>query len=254
MENLLTDFGLFGLAFACTVALFAGLVKGAVGFAMPTILISGLSLYHAPDIALAALIFPTLVTNGMQAFRQGWAAAWASMRDYWIYLTVGGIFLLASAQLVAILSATALYLLIGCVVASFAFVQLAGWRPSVKRSRLSDGLVGAFAGSIGGMSGVWGPQTVTYLTAVGTPKVAQVRAQGVIFGLGAVALLVAHLRSGVMNSQTVWLSGLLVGPAIVGTAIGFRLQDRIDQTTFRRVTLIVLCFGGLSLIWRGTMG
>ena len=60
----------YSVAFVVGVALFAGLVKGVVGFAMPTILISGLTFVLAPEQALAALIVPTLVTNGWQALRQ----------------------------------------------------------------------------------------------------------------------------------------------------------------------------------------
>ena len=62
---------------AFLIALGAGLVKGVVGFAMPTILISGLSSFMAPDLALACLIVPTVLTNAWQALRQGWRwAGW----------------------------------------------------------------------------------------------------------------------------------------------------------------------------------
>ncbi|MFB1024878.1 MAG: sulfite exporter TauE/SafE family protein, partial [Octadecabacter sp.] len=57
------------------VAVLAGLVKGVVGFAMPMIFISGLTLVLPPEQALAALIVPTLVTNGWQALRQGIGSA-----------------------------------------------------------------------------------------------------------------------------------------------------------------------------------
>ena len=65
------------LAMAFGIALLAGTVKGMVGFAMPMILVSGLSLFLAPELALAGLILPTLVTSWMQAFRQGGGAAFA---------------------------------------------------------------------------------------------------------------------------------------------------------------------------------
>ncbi len=254
MDIFSVDITSLGLWFACAVALFAGLVKGSIGFAMPTILISGMSLYLAPDIALAALILPTLVSNGMQALRQGLVAAWESICEFWVFLVIGGACLLGTAQLVTMLAPDVLYLFIGTVVTLFAIVQLIGWQPSFERSGFTDGVVGAMAGGVGGLSGIWGPQTVTYLTAVGMPKISQVRAQGVIFGLGSVALLVAHVRSGVVNAQTLPLSLLLVVPAAIGTRIGFVMQDRIDQATFKRATLIVLCIGGLNLIRRGVMG
>ncbi len=57
-----------------------------VGFAMPMILISGLSSVMAPELALAGLIVPTLVTNGMQSLRQGVGAAKASIRKFHVFL------------------------------------------------------------------------------------------------------------------------------------------------------------------------
>ena len=46
----------------------------------------------------------------------------------------------------------------------------------------------------------------------------------------------------------------LVVPAMLGMWFGGRLQDRIDQRTFRRVTLVVLLGAGLNLVRRGLMG
>ena len=65
--------GLSGQAFAAALAvtLFAGFVKGAVGFAMPMILVSAFAIFLPQHLALAGLILPTLVTNLSQAFRQG---------------------------------------------------------------------------------------------------------------------------------------------------------------------------------------
>ena len=44
-------------------ALIAGLVKGVVGFALPMVMISILGSVVSPELALAGLILPTLVTN-----------------------------------------------------------------------------------------------------------------------------------------------------------------------------------------------
>ena len=104
------------------------------------------------------------------------------------------------------------------------------------------------------MSGVWGPPTVAYLTAIDTPKQEHLRIQGVIYGLGATALFLAHLQSGVIRSETLPLSVWLVCPAVLGLWIGFKVQDRINQALFRKVTLWVLLLAGLNLIRRGLVG
>ncbi|MCB1311833.1 MAG: sulfite exporter TauE/SafE family protein [Sedimentitalea sp.] len=243
------------LSLALLLALIAGTVKGVVGFALPMVLVSGLGTFMAPDLALAGLILPTLVANGMQALRQGPRAAWASMREFRVFLGVGLVFLLASAQMVRLVPMDVLLLMIGIPVTGFALVQLAGvtLRFAARTPRI-EAAFGAFAGAIGGFSGIWGPPTVVFLTALGLPKREHIRVQGVVYALGSVALLGAHVGSGVMRAETVPFSLLLVAPAALGMWIGGRLHDRIDQETFRRATLLVLLVAGLNLLRRGLMG
>ena len=179
----------------------------------------------------------------------------ASVRQFRVFLLVGLVFLLSSAQLVTALPTSVFLLVLGVPVAGFALMQLAGLRfhlaaPSL---RIEAG-VGAFAGFIGGLSGVWGPPTVAYLTALNTPKADQMRVQGVIYGLGALALVGAHLGSGVLRAQTLPFSLAMLAPAIGGMWLGQKLHDRVDQDRFRMLTLAVLLVAGLNLVRRGLAG
>ena len=255
METLVGLDNLLSLAFVVSVAVFAGLVKGVVGFAMPMILISGMTLVLPPQQALAALILPTLVTNLWQALRQGIPNALSTIKTYRVFLICGLVMLVLSAQLVRVLDVRILYGLIGGPVTVFAMLQLAGWSPRLSSgARVIEGGVGAFAGFIGGLSGVWGPPTVAYLTAVNTPKAEHMRAQGVIYGLGAVALAGAHIQTGVLRADTAPLTLTILPFALLGLWLGFKLQDRIAQDTFRYATLVVLVVAGLNLLRRAVMG
>ncbi|MGH1424511.1 MAG: sulfite exporter TauE/SafE family protein [Pseudooceanicola sp.] len=237
------------------IALFAGVIKGLVGFAMPMILVSGLGSFVGPELALAGLILPTLLTNGWQALRQGWRAAWDSVKRFQLFLMVGFVALIVSAQLVRIMPERLMLALIGVPITAFAAMQLTGTPLRLPNaSRKIEVAVATFAGFIGGFSGVWGPPTVAYLTALDTPKTDQIRIQGVIYGLGAVALLGAHIGSGVLRMETLPLSVALLVPAGIGMWIGLKLHDRVDQATFRTATLAVLFIAGLNLIRRAIMG
>ncbi len=252
---ILSEMSLAVILLAYGIALIAGVVKGMVGFAMPMILISGLSSVMAPELALAGLIVPTLVTNGMQSLRQGAGAAMASIRKFRVFLGAGFIMLLISAQFVRVLPGDVMLLVIGAPVAAFVLVQLAGVRLRLKAaSARLEVLIGGFAGVIGGLSGVWGPPTVLYLTALNTEKTEQIRVQGVIYGLGAVALFFAHIASGVLTWATFLFSLSLVPPAVVGMWIGGRIHDRIDQESFRKATLVVLLLAALNLVRRAVIG
>ncbi|WP_417743437.1 sulfite exporter TauE/SafE family protein [Salipiger sp.] len=238
------------------VAAVAGLIKGMVGFALPMILISGLGSFLSPELALAGLILPALISNTVQALQHGLGPALASLKRFRVFLGAGLLCLLLSSQLVRVLPVPVLLAMIGGPVALFCIMQLAGWRPHLKngQNRLAELGIGSVAGFIGGMSGVWGPPMVAYLTAIDTEKREQIRVQGVAYGLGALSLTGAHTVSGVLNAQTAWFSALLVVPSMLGMWFGMKVHDRIDQAAFRKITLWVLLIAALNLLRRAFLG
>lgn len=254
--GILVELAWSALVFAFAITLFAGFVKGPVGFGMPLIMISGLTTVLSVEVALAALILPTVMTNIRQALRQGLRAAYEVTCKFRIYLFVLFMTLIISAQLVLVLPQRVLFILIGVPIVLFSLMQLRGWVPALRpENRVRDeGIIAAIAGLVGGISGVWGPPTVAYLTATNTPKTQQMLVQGVVYGFGAMVLVGAHVQSGVFNANTAPLSAALLIPAVVGMAIGYRLHDRMPQKTFKRATLIVLAVAGLNLIRRGVLG
>ncbi|MFD1911473.1 sulfite exporter TauE/SafE family protein [Halodurantibacterium flavum] len=243
----------FWLAIAIT--LFGGIVKGAVGFAMPMIVISGFSSIMPAELALAGLILPTLATNISQAFRQGAAAAWGSVRDYWRMILLISIFILISAQFMPQIPAGVLYLILGVPITGYAALELLGrqLRFRIEHRRRAEVATGIVGGLYGGISGVWGPPVLVYLLSIGAPKADVIRVQGVIFLIGAVVLLVAHMQSGVVNAVTLPFSAAMILPGMVGLWLGYGLQDRLDAARFRRWTLVVLALTGLNLIRRALM-
>lgn len=255
-RSMLTDLAALGsaaLMISLVLGFLAGLVKGMTGFALPMVIVSGLGSVLSPELALAGMIIPALVTNVWQALRQGARAAMASVRNHWLYLCLMLVVLSLSSQLVLKIPPNLLFLLLGLTVTAFTTLQLAGWQPKIAREnrRKAEVGIGAIAGFLGGLTGTWGPPTVLYLTALNVPKIEHVRVQGVVYGLGAVMLTLAHLRSGVLSGAGLGLSVSILPVALMGMAAGLLIQDRLDQKRFRIVVLVVLALAGLNLIRRG---
>jgi uncharacterized protein len=256
MDWMMGGLGPAGFAAAVAITLFAGYVKGAVGFAMPLIMISSFGAFMPPETALAALILPTVVTNVSQSLRQGFAAAWASVVRYWRMIATTVVFIAISAQFVDLIPQRLFLLMLGLPVTAYAALQLAG-RPltvPVRNRTRAEIVAGFIGGSYGGIAGVWGPPVIVYLLSIGAEKVEQVRVQGVIFLIGAIVLLAAHLGTGVMNAVTVPFSAALVVPAVAGLAVGYAVQDRLPQEKFRRWTQALLVLTGLNLVRQALMG
>ena len=242
--------------FACGVALLAGFVKGAVGFAMPLIMISGLGILMEAELAIAALIIPIVVSNGLQVAKSGLGNAKDAVLEHWRYVLVVCVMILIAAQFVHFIPSNTLFIVLGIPVVGLCIIQLIGWRPRISPEwrRTFEWTCGGLAGILGGIAGTWGPPTVLYLLALNTPRAKQMSIQGVIYGLGSVMLLLGHLRSGLLNSETWVFSASLVPFGLAGMWVGFKLGDRFDQERFRKVTLLVLVIAGVNLIRRGVMG
>ena len=249
-------FGLdpFHLALAVAITLFSGFVKGAIGFAMPMIMLSALGSFLTAQQAVAAVILPVLITNIRQALRQGWGPAWAATWAYRWHIGMVVLFIPVSAFFATRVPQWAMYALIGVPITLYAGWQLMGRSLALpihhrRRAEIATGIVG---GLIGGVSGIWGPPLLVLLLSLHAPKDEQMRVQGVVFFIGAAVLTVSHLNSGLLNAQTLPFSAMLVVPAIIGMGLGYLAHDRLDISQFRRWTLILLIATGLNLIRRAT--
>lgn len=237
---------------AAGVTLVSGVIKGAIGFAMPMIMMSALGSFLPAPVALALSILPMLVTNVQQATRQGARAAWESILAYRWHIGMLGAFIFVSAPFARILPQPLMYLALGIPIMGFALWQLSGRPLTVpihhrRRAEIATGVIG---GLYGGISGIWGPPLIVYLLSIGASKLDQIRVQGVVFLLGAAILALAHLGTGVLNAQTLPLSALMVIPALTGMQLGFWLQDQLDLAQFRRWTLVLLMLTAANLIRR----
>ena len=237
---------------AVAITLFAGFVKGAVGFAMPMIMISAFSSFLPPDVALSGLILPTVFSNLNQAFRQGVTPAWNTAKTYRRFLIATLVFIVISAQFVRAIPQDLFLLLLGLPITAFAALQLAGLNLALQlhhRDR-AEWILGAIGGLYGGVSGVWGPPLLVYLLSIGAEKVEIIRVQGVVFLMGAAVLCAAHLHSGLLTPANTAFSAALVLPALIGQSLGLAIQDRLDQARFRRWTLVLVVLTGLNLMRR----
>ena len=76
-----------------------------------------------------------------------------------------------------------------------------------------------------------GSANSAYLTVMDVQK-EHIRTQGVIYGIGALALTFSHLSTGILNLNTLIYSAILVPAAILGMRLG-----RIIKTELIKVSL-----------------
>ncbi|WP_417518231.1 sulfite exporter TauE/SafE family protein [Minwuia sp.] len=241
MDDLIIPFAIF---------LIAGLVKGVVGFGLPTVCLVLFTLTSGLFDAMALLLVPSLVTNLWQAVRGGQFIA-LSRRLVLFYATAsGGIFIGALA--LGHVDPDWLVLLLGLLTVTYGFSGLAGVRIRVPRHR--EGPMGALTGLtngvLTGMTGSFVVPGVLYLQAIGLPREALVQAMGILFSLSTLALAIALGGNGLLSVDLGWQSALGVVPAVIGMTAGQRLRGHLSETAFRRAVLIGLSVLGCAIILR----
>lgn len=249
--------GLSGWEFAAALAitLFGGITKGLVGFALPLIMVAGLAGFLPHEMVIVVVLVPILITNIQQALRDGVGPARAVTVANGRLIIAMVVMLLVSTQLVRFIPENAALLVLGVPIVLYAAIQLAGvpMKLPVEHKNRAQWISGATGGLYGGLSGVWGPPLVVYLLSMGTEKRVALRTQGVLFLLGSVVALAGHAVAGNLTVQALALSAVLTVPAVVGTRIGDRLLDRVDQDQFRKFSQGLLVIVGLNLIRQAVM-
>ncbi len=230
------------------IALLAGIVKGIVGFALPMILITGLSIFIPIEQALASLILPTIFTNFIQSFTVSKSSFYKTIIDYKIFLFFSSVFLIISSQIYTLFSTELIMGLIGIILFAYTNSQILGFELKFKNNNFLTVITGSLNGFLGGISGIWGPLTVSYLISLKIEKNEQIKVQGIMYSFGSILLLFGHLYSGIFNLYTFSLSLSLVPLSIVGLFIGSIIRNKINQTTFKTLTLIMILIASINLI------
>ena len=105
------------------IGFMAGVIKGIVGFALPMILITGLSIFIPIEQALACLILPTIITNFIQSFTISKSTFFSTIVNYKTFLFFSSIFLIVSSQFYSIFSTELIMGFVGIILFAYAFSQ-----------------------------------------------------------------------------------------------------------------------------------
>lgn len=239
MDLPVSDLATFWLPVAAVFVL-AGLVKGVIGLGLPTVAMALLALAMSPAEAAALLLLPSLLTNVWQCRPLGEVPV--LLRETWpLQAGIVAGTLLTGAWLGAPSGALAAIVL-GAVLAAYAWVGLRGWRwraPS-PASGLPAGLL---TGALTAMTGVFVVPAVPWLQGRIDGRARLVQAMGLAFTVATLALGVQLAMHGALAAGRLGASLLLVGPALLGMALGGWLRGRLSETMFRRCF-----FGGIGAL------
>jgi len=231
----------------------AGFVKGTIGFGFPTLSTPLLAMVMDVKSAVAVLILPNIVMDGLQAIRS--PGLRATMRRLGLLMVCGMAGTIIGTRALIGLSPRAAVGVLGGFV--LAFVVLNATPLKVRVSPRWEGWlsppVGLLAGIVGGITNVPGTPLVIYFYALSMAKAEFVRSVAFSFVVYKVTQLTAVLWFGLLTPALFGWSVAVTALALVTFRLGLAVQDRFDQKTFSRAVLVFLAVLGGWLVLRALM-
>jgi hypothetical protein len=237
----------------CSVFLLAGLVKGVVGFGLPTVAIGLLGTIMPPAQAAALLVVPSLVTNIWQAVIGG-ALRRLSLR-LWPMLAGTCVGTWLGGGVITGGSATMVTGALGVALIAYAIVGLSKLKVTVPaRAEWWLGpLTGLATGLIAGATGIFTLPAIPYLQAIGLQKDDLVQALGLSFAVSTVALAAVLMDGGLLHWTDMGIWSLALVAALAGMALGQIVRARVRAEPFRLYFFIGLLVLGAHLAIRAAL-
>jgi len=230
--------------------LLAAIVKGAIGFGFPTLGTPLLALVVDVKTAVAVLVIPNMVMDGLQLRRSGPIGdAPRRLAPLLLFTMIGTV--IGTKLLVALSPRTATVIL-GVFILGYVLLDLARFSPRVPPSweLALAAPVGLAAGIMGGITNAPGTPIALYLVALGMEKKEFVRSIAFTFLVVKGVQLVTLVWYGLLTWSLALVSLGLAATGLAGFALGLKLQDSLDQRSFSRAVLIFLAALGIWLLVR----
>ena len=231
------------------IFLFAGAVKGVVGFGFPSISIGLLCIFVNWEQALVFFVIPALITN-----------IWQSVVPNSPFLLIKKFHLLFLSNFCAIFIGIFLFqffsvwlveLFLGLALLLYSIQAGIGKIWMAKMSTHSPMVpmgVGGSNGIIAGLTGCFVFPGLAYLKSLGLDRGVLVQCLGILFTSSSLALLFGLFLSDRYPIYQGILSVLGVPASLAGMYIGAKIRDRISQSCFEVLALLGVGIMGIVII------
>jgi uncharacterized membrane protein YfcA len=241
------------LVFGALAVVVAAVVKGVIGSGFPTLATPLLTLFLDVKVAVALLIVPNIVMDGIQLSRRG--SVLPTLRRFAVLLAFGALGTVIGTRFLVVLSPRVLMLVLGAFILTFVALNVTKVSPRLppRWEPWAAPVAGFVAGVVGGITNVPGTPLVIYFYALGLAKHDFVRSVAVTFIVYKLVQLAAVTWYGLLTLPLLGVSILLTAVALAGFYAGLAVQDRLEQRAFNRAVLVFLAALGLWLTLRGAL-
>lgn len=236
----------------CAFALACGgLIKGALGVGTPLLTVPMMAFVLPPQVAVAVMAVPVVVANVWQ-FMQAPKAS-GVIRDFLpaaLSIVVGSAI---GTQILASIDERILLVTVGVLVFVFTLLQGSRHRFEIGPKQLWPAGIGfgLAAGTIGGLSSMFGPMMVLYMVSISNlPKDRFVTGISFLYLWAVIPWSGQLYYRGLLDHPVLLMSVMGTVPVVLGMVFGQRLRAHISEANFSIAIRWVLFASATSLIMR----
>ncbi|MGM0481416.1 MAG: sulfite exporter TauE/SafE family protein [Pseudomonadota bacterium] len=227
---------------AGTIMFFASTLQGISGFGSGLVAVPVLALWFP----LTTLTPSLSVINIFVAALLYWKNRQAARPWQWRWLIASGVLAsLVAGSLLTDINEQGLKFALGLLIVAVAVILASGRQLPTAEHTLGYLGVGTGAGILNGLMTLAGPPIVLFLANARLPKV-QFRATLSLFFFSiAIANVVNFSRQGLYEVHHGYLILVLLPSALLGAALGQRLQHHVSEQRFRQLTIGLMLLSGI---------
>jgi len=233
------------VALVTVTFLLAGMVKGVIGMALPTVSLGVLAAVLGLKDAIVLMLVPSFVTNVWQGLIGGHFVM--LLKRLWFLLVAMAVGIFFATEALTMRDTSILEAVLGMTLIGYGILSLA--IPSIPKvvngeSWISP-LVGGMTGLLAGLTGSTVLPVVPYLRALKMTREAFIQAMGICFSTAALVLGLALESRNLLPVSLGVLSAIGILPALIGMMIGQSIRRNLSEQHFKQVFFIsVILLGG----------
>lgn len=247
-DNNLVAFDLFALMLVGLAFAMGGLVKGLIGFGMPTVAIGVLTLFIDLKTAVALFFIPAIIANFLQAIDgKNFYVVFKRIKTYLLCSAIAvflGVHLLATADPYLVKA------ILACLLIAYGVAGLKNITLTVqpKQELWLTPVVAGLSGTLAGITGSFAVPGIFYIKAFGLKRDDFIQATGIIFTCLAIVLTIALIKTGLLSLEITTLSFYAMLPTTVGMMIGRYIRQKSDAQKFDTIFYVMTIVLGI-LLW-----
>ncbi|MBC8059829.1 MAG: sulfite exporter TauE/SafE family protein [Clostridiaceae bacterium] len=226
--------------------LLASFTQGVTGFGFALVAVPLLSLF-IPEIRniTPIIVIYSFLTNIIIVYK---SRGYIDYKKVLPLVIFGIIAIPIGTFLLLYVKVKTLKIAIGLVTTITSLAMLKNFKINIKNEKISYGIVGLLSGLLNGSTGLSGPPVVLFLTNQHMNKDV-FRANLTFYGIATnIFTIILFLVEGIINISVLHFTIFYLPALLIGVFVGIRISTKVNEIFFRKLTIYLIAFLGLSTI------